>query len=167
MATVAPTAATIAPTVAIITPTVAITTPAAPVIAAVADILTPVAVKPSTPVGNAPHRSHCQVLSIFNLLYSLMLICCSGTIDGPFVSILSQFVDVTHCLLYFRQNLVIPRPPEESPIVKQTPTTPVPTSGTAKKASKGDDKLLSIGKSLSAMYVYLYSLLVPYLIDLL
>ena len=60
--------------------------------------------------------------------------------NRPFVSISSLFSYVTHHLLYFRQNLDIPCPPEEAPIVEQTPMAPALASGTAKKASKGDSK---------------------------
>jgi len=45
--------------------------------------------------------------------------------------------------------------------------TPIAPALAPKKSSKGDDKELSIGKGLSAWYVYSYSLLVPYYIHLL
>ena len=62
-----------------------------------------------------------------------------------------SFFHKTDHLLYFRQNLVVPRPPEEAPIVEQTPMAPALAP---KKSSKGDDKELSVGKGLSARYVY-------------
>lgn len=163
---VALTVAIVAPTAAIIVPTVAIIAPAVPVVVAMAAVLAPVAVRPGNLVGNAPCWSHHQVLFILNHLHDLWLIHCSSKIDQPFVSILNLFFNKTDHLLYFRQNLVILHPPEEAPIVEQTPMAPVLASGPTKKSSKGD-KELSIGKGLSARYVYSYSPLIPYFIHLL
>jgi hypothetical protein len=79
----------------------------------------------------------------------------------------APFSDITHHLLSFRQNLVIPHPPEEAPIIEQTPMALAPASGATKKSPKGDNKQLAVGKGLSVWYIYLYPLLFPYLICLL
>ncbi|KIK07036.1 hypothetical protein K443DRAFT_2533 [Laccaria amethystina LaAM-08-1] len=138
----------IVPTAAIATPTIAaIVAPTAAIVAST------VATSPATSMATVAPTAAVIAPSVAVIAPAAPVVATVDDVLTPVAMNSSNPMENAPRLIV-RLTLFVPRPPEEAPIIGQTPMAPVLASGTTKKASKGDDKQLSIGKVLSARNLY-------------